>query len=480
MKFCEVNCLVKNKIKVTFCGKSSEDVTNSMYLLEYNNKKVLLDCGLYQSSSPNLIKAYNVNHRNYKIPFKDLDAIIISHNHSDHQALLPYAYSKGATCPTYAPKNSLPIMRIMMEDSVKIFESDTEKLRRKYNINATMLYNQEDIEVALAHVQELGFHNKYQILDDTKLELFHAGHIVNASQIRLEFNIGKTIKSLGYTGDVGSNISKNYINDYESLPYCDVIIGEATYSGDLRNHGMKDYLKDIEKIQTVVRECCLENNNKVVFGSFSLGRLQDILTELYKLYGEDESFVIPILVDAPLGIKISDVYGGLVEKNKDLWDKVRSWGNIVWIKEFETSKYYQGLKTPQILISTSNMLTAGRILPWLKACLPNSNNRICFCGYTGDSESLAWKIKNNKHYVLIDGERIRNKAGITCLSSFSSHASRQELLQRYSDMNYQKLFLVHSDFENKVIFAEIIKDELSKKNKTSKVYTPTMGDEIKF
>lgn len=470
----------KNKIKITFCGKSSEDVTNSMYLLEYNNKKVLLDCGLYQSSSPNLIKAYNVNHRNYKIPFKDLDAIIISHNHSDHQALLPYAYSKGATCPTYAPKNSLPIMRIMLEDSVKIFENDAEKIRRKYNTNATMLYDKEDIEVALAHVQELDFHNKYQILDDTKLELFHAGHIVNASQIRLEFTIGKTIKSLGYTGDIGSNISKNYVKDYEILPYCDVIIGEATYSGDLRNHSMKDYLKDIEKIQTVVCECCLENNNKVVFGSFSLGRLQDILTELYKLYGEDESFVIPILVDAPLGIKISNVYDGLVEKNKTLWEKVKSWGNIVWVKEFETSKYYQELKTPQIIISTSNMLSAGRILSWLKSCLPHENNRICFCGYTGDEDSLAWKIKNNKHYVSIDGERTKNKAGITCLSSFSSHASRKELLQRYSDMNYQKLYLVHSNFASKIIFAEVLKNELSKKDKSSRVYTPTMGEEIKF
>lgn len=472
----------KNKIKITFCGMSANTVTGSMYLIEWNNKKVLLDCGLYQSGSLNLLKAYQINHRNYKVPFKNLDAIIISHIHTDHSQLLPYVYSKGAKCPTYISKNSIPIMRIMMQDSVKIFESDTEKLKKKYNTKATMLYQLDDIETALSHVQEIDFHKKYQILDDMTLELFHAGHIVNASQIRLEITVDNVIKTIGYTGDIGSNIEKNYVTDYEPLPYCDVILGESTYSADLRSHSMKDKIKDIEKIQTVVQQCCIDSCNKVIFGSFSLGRLQDILTELYKLYGDNKTFSIPILIDAPLGIKICNIYSEVIEKNNELWEKVKSWKNIVWINDYETSKYYQGLNTPQIIISTSNMLVSGRILGWLKSCLPDENNRIMFCGYANEREenSLAWQIKNNKHFVLIDGERVVNEAGIVSLKSFSSHASRQELLQRYSDMNYQKLFLVHSEFESKVVFAEVLKAELEKKNKTSKVYTPTMGDEIKF
>jgi metallo-beta-lactamase family protein len=471
----------KNKVKIEFCGMSASDVTNSMYLISYNDKKILLDCGLYQSGN-NLLKSYKINHRNYKIPFKNLDAIFISHSHSDHNSLVPHAYSKGCSCPVYMPKNNTEIAKIMWEDSFKIFQSDQGKLDRKYNIKSNLLYTQDDIDIALSHIIELDFNAKYDIFEDTTIELFHAGHIVNASQMRFEFKVDNITKSLLYTSDIGSDIPKNYLFNYEMPPYSDIVIGESTYCQDKRSHSIKDQQNDIEKIKTVIYQSCIENSNKVIFGSFSLDRLQNILTELYKIYGEDESFVIPIIIDAPLGTKISNIYDTIVEKNVELWNKVVSWKNIVWIDSYETSKYYQSINTPQIVISTSNMLTSGRVLGWLKSILPNPNNRIMFCGYSGDKDidSLAWKIKNNKRWVDIDGEHIPNKAGITSLTSFSSHASRQELLNRYSEMNYQKLFLVHGEFDGKCVFASELKELLSKKNKTSKVICPSMGDKIKF
>ena len=155
-----------------------------------------------------------------------------------------------------------------------------------------------------------------------------------------------------------------------------------------------------------------------------------------------------------------------------------SWKNIVWINEYETSRYYQSIKTPQIILSTSNMLSAGRILGWVKSILPNINDRIMFCGYTGDTDSLAWKIKNNKKFVEIDGERISNKAGITCLNSFSSHASRQELLYRYASLPYNKIFLVHGEMSGKTLFAEELRKKLSKNNRSAKVCLPAMTDEF--
>lgn len=468
------------KVKITFCGKSSMEVTNSMYLIEYNDKKILLDCGLYQSGSQNLLKAYKINHRNYKIPFKYLDAILISHGNIDHIGLVPYAYSKGATCPVYMPVNSIPTAKIMWEDSLKIFNSDCEKLSKKFDINASPLYEQDDIENALSHIVELDFHKKYDILNDTKIELFHAGHIVNACQMKLEFDIDNVVKTLTYTGDIGSDVDKDYIYKYEETPYSDIVIGETTYANNNHTHSNKDRAKDLEKIQTVIQQCCLDNSNKVLFGVFSLDRLQNVLTQLYKLYGNDNTFSIPILVDAPLGIKICNIYSDIVEINSDLWDKVKNWGNIVWVEDYETSKYYQALNSPQIILSTSNMLTSGRILSWLKSILPNENNRIMFCGYTGDNESLAYKIKTNKIFVKIDGDRVSNKANIISLTSFSSHASRQELIDRYTRLNYQKIYLVHGDFDAKTEFAVDLQESLSKSNKTSRVNIPAMGDSFSF
>lgn len=472
---------MKNKkAKLTFCGMSSEDVTNSMYLLEFNNKKILLDCGLYQSASSNILKSYQINHRNMKIPFKSLDAIYISHANIDHCGLLPLAFKKGANCPVYIPKNNTKIFQIMFEDSIKIFESDCEKLQRKYNINAALLYDNDDVENCISHLIELDFNAEYNIFNDCTFTLYHAGHIVNAAQLMITLNIDNVIKRLMYTGDIGSDISKDYIYPYSPTPYADVILGESTYAGDKRNHSEKNRKKDIEKIKTVIYETCIEKSNKVLFGVFSLDRLQNVLTELYKIYGDDEHFVIPIIIDAPLGIKISNLYLELVEQNSDLWNKVFNWKNIVWCNDYETSQYYQNIHTPQIILSTSNMLTAGRIIGWIKKLLPDANNHICFCGYTGDEESLAWKIKNNKHYVEIEKERISNKANITCLTSFSSHASRQELLNRYTSLEYNKLYLVHGEFNAKALFAEDLRKSLSKANRSSKVYLPVMKDEIKF
>lgn len=468
----------KNKLKLTFCGMSSEDVTNSMYLLEYNDKKILLDCGLFQSGSPNVLKSYKINTRNTKIPYKYLDAIFISHANVDHVGLVPLAYKKGAICPTFIPKNNTKIIEIMFADSLKIFESDSEKLQRKYNVNANLIYEPEDVETCLSNITEIDFNVPFKVFEDTTLTLYHAGHIINAAQMHFEFIINNVKKTLTYTGDIGSDISKDYTQPYSPTPFADIMIAESTYAGDKRNHSEKDRIKDIEKIKTVVQQCCIDSNNKVLFGVFSLDRLQNVLTDLYKVYGEDESFVIPIIIDAPLGIKLCKIYSDVVEKNSVLWEKVMSWKNIVWINEYETSRYYQSIKTPQIILSTSNMLSAGRILGWVKSILPNINDRIMFCGYTGDTDSLAWKIKNNKKFVEIDGERISNKAGITCLNSFSSHASRQELLYRYASLPYNKIFLVHGEMSGKTLFAEELRKKLSKNNRSAKVCLPAMTDEF--
>ena len=201
---------------------------------------------------------------------------------------------------------------------------------------------------------------------------------------------------------------------------------------------------------------------------------------LYKIYGEDETFATPLVIDAPLGKRISDIWDKLIEKDNDLWKRVINWENIVWVDSYEESQEWQKLKTSQIVISTSNFLKNGRIVSWLKSILPNENARICLCGYAGDKDSVAYQIQHNKKYVNIDGEQIRSKANVMQLTSFSSHACRSELLERYTSMNYNKIYLVHSESNGKKEFAELLRKELSIVNKTSKVHTPVMGDKITF
>lgn len=470
----------KDKVRVQIVGKSGDGVTGSMYYITFNDRQILLDAGLYQTSSDDILNQYKVNHRNYKVPFQCLDAIIISHLHIDHIGILPYIFRRGYRGDVYIPAGSKPLAKIMWEDSAKIFQSDCIKLEKRYGIKAEPLYEQEDIEIAYEHLVELPFGREIVLFDDLTLRYYHAAHIVNAAQIRLAFKIGETVKYLNYTGDIGSDINKDYLLPYEPMPYGDAVIAECTYGGSNKSHKQKDRDKDIEKIKTVINQCCQENTKKVVFGSFSLQRTQEILTELYKIYGDDEGFSTPVIVDAPLAKKISNVWDSVIEKDNDLWAKVIAWKNIEWVDTTEDSQAWQKLKTSQVVISTSNFLKAGRILGWLKSILPDSENRLCFCGYSGDEQSVAYQVQNNKRWVEVDGEKISNKANVVCLNSFSSHACQKELLQRYTEMPYNKIYLVHGEKNGKVEFAKMLRESLSSADRSSKVHTPVMGDKISF
>ena len=470
----------KDKVRVELVGKSADGVTGSMYYITYNDKQILLDCGLYQTSSDDILKQYKVNRRNYKVPFSDLDAVIISHFHADHCGLIPYLFARGYTGNVYIPKSNKPLARIMWEDSLKIFESDCIKLEKRYGVNATPIYTQEDIETAINHLVELPFGEQIVLFDDLILRYYHASHIVNAAQIHLTFKIGETVKTLAFTGDIGSDIDKDYILPYESMPYADAVIGESTYGGSHKTHKQKDREKDIEKIKCVVDQCCQHDTQKVLFGTFSLNRLQDILTTLYKIYGEDETFATPIIVDAPLGGKICDIWAGLIEKDNDLWQKVISWKNIVWVNSYEESQEWQKLKTSQIVISTSNFLKNGRVVSWLKSILPCAGARVMLCGYAGDENSVAYQIQHNKRWVLIDGDRVSNRANVMQLTSFSSHACRSELIERYTAMPYNKIYLVHGEKDGKNEFAKLLREALEKADRSAKVHTPVMGDKFEF
>lgn len=470
----------KDKVKIEFAGMNAEGVTGSMLYIAYNDKQILLEAGLYQTSGDDILKQYKVNHRNYKIPFADLDAVIISHFHIDHCGVVPYLFARGYRGNVYIPKGNKLLARIMWEDSLKIFESDCVKLEKRYDVNAAPLYTQEDIETTLEHLVELPFGEDIVLFDDLTLHYYHASHIVNAAQVRLSFKIGETIKVLGFTADIGSDIDKEYLLPYEPMPYCDIVLGECTYGGSHKTHKQKDRLKDIEKIKWVVDQCCQHDTQKVVFGSFSLNRLQDILTTLYKIYGEDETFATPIIIDAPLGRKITNIWDKLIEKDNDLWKKVISWKNIVWVDTYEESQQWQKLQTSQVVITTSNLLKAGRVVSWLKSVLPNENARVCLCGYAGDENSVAYQIQHCKKWVMIDGERVRSRANVMQLTSFSSHACRSELLDRYTTMPYNKIYLVHGEKSGKEEFAKLLRESLSNANRSAKVHIPAMGDSISF
>ena len=470
------------KVKVQFLGNSASDVTQSCYLLTSEKYTILLDYGLYQDQNP--IENYKVNHAKIKeIKPRKIDYIFISHANIDHCGALPDLYRRGCDATIFVPVGNKELIRLMLLDSAKIMASDAEKLKKIYKMKAYPLYTEADIDECMSHMVEYSFGIEHEISEDFSFRFYAANHIVNAAQIvltiRNELDVPKRIL---YTGDIGSHkIDKHYTKPFETPEeYLDLVIGESTYAGNQRVQQLRDRDKDKDKIRSIIMESCVESGGKVLFPVFALDRLQVVLTVLYEIFGGDPDFKIPIVVDTPLGISVTKMWKDMIPCGSDLWDKVINWENIHFSTSWEQSLEYQKSKEPMIILASSGMCTNGRSVVWVKNLLPSESNHICFCGYSA-SGSLAAKIKegSSKNPTLqVEGRNVLNRAKITSLFSFSSHACRAELMEYYFSLRYGKLCLVHGDQNDKLAFGVELREKLLDKGVSSPVIAAFTGYEI--
>lgn len=463
------------KIKVECLGRAASEVTQSIYQLTAGDRRIILDYGLYQSSD--LVESYKVNHSVIKeISPKKIDFILISHANIDHCGALPVLYGRGCTAPIYVARGNKDLIRLMLYDSAKIMQSDVIKMTNEGYDKACPLYGSNEIERCLSFVFERDMDEEFSLCHGIMCEFTSAGHIVNSAQIRLTFNFDGLIKRIHYTGDIGSPyIGKYYVSPFEAPDKCDLLIGECTYSGENRNHSVRDREKDVEKIEAIIQNTCVENGGKVLIPVFALDRLQTLLTVLYDVF-ERCGFDVPVLVDTPLGESVCDVWGKIISRDKEKWHDVITWHRLNFAVDYTDSQSWQNSDKPAVILASSGMCNNGRSVSWVKTLLPGDNNHILFCGYSAvDTIATAIKDGQNNRFLKIDGVLTPNKCGVTILNSFSSHACRSELMEIYRKAQYSKLLLVHSDFDSKCVFAEELRGIIADDGRTSAVIVGNKG-----
>ena len=455
---------VKNPY-VQFLGNSSTSVAGSLNHLRFKKYSILLDAGLAQGFD--IATTYKVNRDMVKkVKSQDVDYIIVSHCHTDHHALIPALFAKGCHAHVYVPLGSTTFLRLLWEDSLKIHLQDCLKLQHKHGMKAFPMYTQGDIEGALNRVVEVPYNSLYQINQDITLTYYPAGHIIHSAQVLLELKEGNVIKRIGYTGDIGAT-PQPYTEPRESLPFCNLVIGECTYCIPTRPEKARDRAKDIEKIQSVVQQF-----NKILVPCFSLQRTQVMLRLLYKLAVDLDC---PIYLDSPLASKFCSIWEDDEENN---WQDIMS--TVKVIDSFEQSQALQQSNEHCIILSASGFLSGGRIMNHLKTALPSDKNCIMFIGYAGDN-NLASQIKSGQKAVNVDGIMVENRANIVELRSFSSHASYEHLMQYYGEeLRYNKIALHHGEFEGKVGFGHELQERLIKQGKSSRVIVTNADSKISF
>lgn len=418
-----------------------------------------------------------------KIRPQELQYIIIGHVHQDHIGMIPTLYARGkCNAKIIVPKGSTSILKEMWLDSSFINCRDVEVINLKNDRNYEPFYTEDVVYKTLEYIEEIDSDKIVSLSDELAIRYTDAGHILLSKQCEVYINGGSRTRKILFSSDLG-NISTQdtrvFVENFKPVTSANIAIMECTYASKERQCTKETYKKDVTKIKSVVEQYCIDNNSRVLIPSFSLDRTPYILWILYSLFGKDENFKIPILIDSPLANRLLDCYSSILDgEKKELFDEIMSWNNIKRVIQPEASKVAIADKGAKIILSSSGMLTAGRSVKWTQSILPNENDCILFMGYSGEN-TLAWKIKYGKDHktININGKPYKNKAQIYDLKSFSSHMQRNEMLNYYKSINCEKIYLVHSD-SNKIEFKHDLENAIVDCLKSTKVVAVNSGTKI--
>lgn len=457
-----------------FVGENSVDVTGSCIYGRFKDKQFLIECGLHQSSSNSYLDSYKVNSKKFKFNPKEIDYVFIGHCHVDHIGLLPRLIKEGFKGKIICTYETSIIMRDLLLNCAFILDSESKLLSKKYKRNYSPIYTEDDVYRTLDFVYPCSEYNKIYVLDNIiSFQWLYNSHCVGAAQIQIILDDGLKKKRILYTSDIGSMRTRNHYVENTEIPsfYNDYVIMESTY-GDNKRISKKTRDYDVEHLKVAI-ETVLNRKGSLVFPAFSFSRTQELLTVIYEIFHNDKNFNTDICVDSKLSCDISEDYDKILYgDNLKLWNKVSHWKNIKFLKEKEDSQMCLLDNTPKIIISSSGFCTNGRILYNLEKYLRDRNSMIIFSGYVGDNPSyLSYRIKNYKDHktININKKPIPNRADTIALTTFSSHANHNELVEYGSNLKTEKLILVHGSEESKKCLKEDLQKAISKNNNTYKV-----------
>lgn len=455
-------------MKLTFWG-AARTVTGSMHELTVNGQRYLLDCGTYQG------RRQEARERNANLPFRatDVAAVLLSHAHIDHSGNLPTLAKNGYAGPIYTTPPTADLSDPMLIDSATLQERDAEFINKrdwrrrlvlgKENSNQMVepIYHVEDAEHVLKLFQRVLMHMPTEVGPGLMYETGDAGHMLGSTTMLLTLNERGSTVRLAFSGDVGRP-DLPIIPDPEPCPAADYLILESTYGDRLH----KDLGVVEDKLADVINRTC-ERGGKVICPAFAVGRTQQLVVALHRLINARRIPAIPMFVDSPLAAKTTTVYRKHLEAMDAETNEFAQNGEdpfgfrrLRYIQDVAESKALNDLRGPFLIIASSGMCEAGRILHHLRNNIENPRNTILITGYQAEN-TLGRKIVDKNREVPVFGDMMRLRAEVVKLNELSGHADQKGLLNwiRPVAKGLKKVFLVHGEVPAQSVLAKAIQDE---------------------
>ena len=435
-------------MQLTFHG-AARTVTGSQHLLEVNGHRLLLECGLFQGRRE---EAYARN-RNFPFDPTKIDAVILSHAHIDHSGNLPHLVKKGFHGPIYTTQATAHLANVMLLDSGHIHESDAEyvnkKRRKRGQAPVEPLYTMADAADVAQYFQPVGYGQAFEPAPGARAELVDAGHILGSAAVALDIEEKGLTRRVWFSGDIG-RLDLPLLRDPVLPEDAEYLIMECTY-GD-RNH--LDPQTAYEQLREVVGRT-IGRGGKVIIPSFAVGRTQELVYDLHRMIEKGEIPNIPVFVDSPLAVNVTDVFRAHPECfdeetiafiRDDRHNAALGFDRLTYTRSVEESKALNRRKDPMVIISASGMAETGRILHHLKNNIEDGRNTVLIVSWQAP-HTLGRRLADQEKRVRIFGEEYRRRAEVATIEGLSAHAGQDFLIEyvKATRDNLKGVFLVHGE-----------------------------------
>ena len=431
-------------------------VTGSKYLVKVGRRQVLLEAGLFQGLKD--LRLRNWGNPPFKVSM--LDAVVLSHAHIDHSGYAPKLVRAGFRGKIFCTSGTADLLRIMLPDAARLQEEEAAWANKEgfsKHRPALPLYTVEDARATLRRLRPCVYGRRIDVADDIGIVFRRAGHILGSASVEAQLGKARRFR-LVFSGDLGR---WNYpvLRDPEFAPEADTLLLESTY-GD-RFHPTDPSAT----LARVVNES-VKRGGILIIPSFAVGRTQVVVWLLRFLEDAKKIPSLPVYVDSPMAIDVSDIYCRHVEDH-DLDERMSDNGCLVCCQKYhlsrttEESKRLNRLAGPAIIIAGSGMATGGRVLHHLKHRLPDPRTTVLFVGFQA-AGTRGRALQEGARFVKMHGQEMRVRATIETVDGLSAHADQREILRWLSGFRARpkQTYLVHGEPSAAAKLAAVIKAKL--------------------
>ncbi|SDL88347.1 MULTISPECIES: MBL fold metallo-hydrolase [Daejeonella] len=437
-----------NNIDIHFLGAAGT-VTGSKYLVDTGDRKILIDCGLFQG-----LKELRIKNWEYPpVKVSEIDVVLLTHGHLDHIGYLPRLVKQGFNGPIYGTHPTLDIAKIILNDSAKIQEQEAGRANKEeYSKHspAEPLYDLMDVEKTIPHFKGVPQSQWIPLFDGIRARFKYNGHILGATFIELEVH-GKRFV---FSGDIGRT---NDLLLYPPLKpnMADVLFIESTYGG--RFH--PDEQEAIPQIEKLVNDT-INRGGSLFIPSFAVERAQLMMLIFWKLLKEGKIPKVQMIMDSPMGANVLELF----HRTRD-WHRLTAkecdemCSNFTVVNSYSETMELRTDNKPKIVIAGSGMLTGGRMLNYLETQAQNSKNVLLFIGYQAEG-TRGRKLLEGSKELKVYGKWVPFDMEVVEIKGLSGHADHAELIDWMGKIKNkpERIFIVHGEKESAEALQKGIKE----------------------